>query len=82
MARTTGFIRDGKTGDQIAWIEDGKDVFSVATHEKFATVRGTDLYSLSGEFLNVHLENSDDIAAARNDTAALAQFKKLAGGSS
>jgi hypothetical protein len=45
-------------------------------------VRGTDLYSLSGEFLNVHLENSDDIAAARNDTAALAQFKKLAGGSS
>ncbi len=48
-----------QTGDQIAWIE-GKDVLSVASHEKFATVRGTDLYSLSGEFLNVHLENSDE----------------------
>jgi hypothetical protein len=78
MARTTGFIRNGKTGDQIAWIEDGKDVFSVATHEKFATVRGTDLYSLSGEFLNMHLESSDEITVAGNDAAALAQFRKLA----
>ena len=25
---TTGIIRDWKSGDQIAWIEDDRDVFS------------------------------------------------------
>jgi hypothetical protein len=79
---STGFIWDHKSSNQIAWIENGADVFSVATKRKFATVRGSDLYSLAGEFLGVHLENIDggnaDIAGTGNDSEALTRFKKLA----
>jgi hypothetical protein len=77
---STGFIWDRKTGEQIAWIENGTDVFSVATKRKFATVDGSDLYSLSGQLLGVHLENIDDGNAdiAGADTDALVRFKKLA----
>jgi hypothetical protein len=53
----SGFIWDRKTGEQVGWIQDGTDVYSVATERKFATLRGTDLYSLAGEYLDVHLEN-------------------------
>lgn len=78
----TGFIWDSRTGDQIAWIQDDGDVFSVATKRKFATVRGSDLYSLSGQFLGVHLENINggnaDIADVDTDGEALVRFKKLA----
>jgi hypothetical protein len=82
---STGFIWDRKSGNQIAWIEQGTDVFSVETKRKFATIRGSDLYSLAGEFLGVHLENLEnmdggipDVAGAGNDSEALARFKELA----
>ena len=52
------------------------------TKRKFATVRDGKLYSLSGEFLNVHLDNlyseSADLVSSAKDTEALAGFKKLA----
>jgi hypothetical protein len=80
----TGFIWDRKNGDQIAWIESGTDVFSAATKRKFATVRRSNLYSLTGEFLGVHLENVDggnaDIAGIGTGSEALARFKELARG--
>ena len=56
---TTGIIRDWKSGDQIAWIEDDRDVYSAATKHKFAVVRGFSLYSLSGQFLGVNLQGAD-----------------------
>jgi hypothetical protein len=33
------FIWDRRSGDQIAWIENDRDVYSVVTKQKFATVR-------------------------------------------
>jgi len=33
---TTEIIRDWKSGDQIAWIENDHDVYSVSTKHKFA----------------------------------------------
>jgi hypothetical protein len=52
----TDFVWDAK-GKQIAWIDRNHDVFSVATKEKFATVRNRELYSLQGERLNLHLQS-------------------------
>ena len=79
---STGFIWDRKSGKQIAWIEKDRDVYSVVTKQKFATVRDGKLYALNGQFLNVHLENLHDggfdLASGGNDTEALAKFKKLA----
>jgi hypothetical protein len=74
-------IWDRKTGKQIGWV-DGHDVYSSQTQEIFAPVRKDgNLYDLNGNFLNVHLENSEsgnpDLTGL--DTAALANFKKLAG---
>jgi len=76
MSNTTGHIYDPTTGEDIAWIV-GQDVFSVATKQKFATLRGTDLYSLDGKFLGVHLEEAFTIRS-ENDSAAVEQFSKLA----
>lgn len=73
---TTGIIRDWKSGDQIAWIEDDRDVFSVATKHKFATVRGVNLYSLTGRFLGVHLQGDPMEIAIQSE--AVARLKKLA----
>jgi hypothetical protein len=71
-----------KSGEQIAWIENDHDVYSVVTKRKFATVRDGKLYSLSGEFLNIHLDNlhseNADLVSGARDTEALAGFKKLA----
>jgi hypothetical protein len=78
----TSFIWDRQSGKQIAWIKNDHDVYSVVTKRKFATVRDGKLYSLSGEFLNVHLDNlyteSADLVSSAKDTEALAGFKKLA----
>jgi hypothetical protein len=76
MSKKTGNIYDPTTGEHIAWIV-GQDVFSVATNQKFATLRGTDLYSLDGQILGVHLEEAFTVHG-RSDTAAVAQFSKLA----
>ena len=79
---STGFIWDRKSGEQIAWIANDHDVYSIATKQKFATVRDGKLYALNGQFLNVYLENlhdgGADLASNASDTEALAQFKKLA----
>jgi hypothetical protein len=73
-------IWDRKTGNQIGWV-DGCDIYSSHTQKKFATVGENGLYDLHGDFLNVHLESSEggNPAPASPDTAALANFKKLAG---
>ena len=46
-------IWDRKTGEQIAWIENGHDVYSVGTKQKFATIYDGKLYALNGKFLNL-----------------------------
>ncbi len=38
------FIWDRRSGDQIAWIENDRDVYSVVTKQKFATVCDGKLY--------------------------------------
>lgn len=75
---TTGFIFDPTTGKQIAWIE-GTDVFSVATKEKFASLRGTELYSLKGEFLGVHVEEAGKVRSEQG-SGAVERFTSLAKG--
>jgi hypothetical protein len=81
----SGFIWDRKTGEQIAWIKDEIDVYSVATEQPFAKLLGGELYSLSGVLLNVHLESlhgdNVDLADTGSDADAVARFKKLASGS-
>ena len=76
MSKKTGHIYDPTTGEHIAWI-DGQDVFSVATEQKFATLRGTDLYSLDGKFLGAHLEEAFTVHG-KSDTAAVAHFSEVA----
>jgi hypothetical protein len=56
---TTGIIRDWKSGDQVAWIEDDRDVYSVATKHRFATIRGFNVYSLNGRFLGINVQGDD-----------------------
>jgi hypothetical protein len=73
---TGGFIFDPTTGEQIAWIV-GTDVFSVETKEKFAILRSTELYSLAGEFLGVHVEEAGRVRADK-DSTAVDRFTKLA----
>jgi hypothetical protein len=76
MANTSGFIFHTTTGEQIAWIV-GTDVFSVETKKKFATLRGTELYSLAGEFLGVHVAEAG-AAQGDKDSTAIERFTKLA----
>jgi hypothetical protein len=75
-------IWDRQTGKQIAWVENDHDVYSLATERKFATVRENgNLYSLDGQFLNVHLENLDAGGSALvSDPDTLARFIELANG--
>ena len=76
----TSFIWDRQSGKQIAWIENDHDVYSVVTKRKFATVRDGKLYSLSGEFLNVHLDNlyseSADLVSSAKDTESTGRVQK------
>ena len=74
---TTGIIRDWRSADQIAWIEDDCDVYSVATKHKFAMVRGFSLYSLSGQFLGINVQGTDPMEIGiPSDTAT--RLKRLA----
>jgi hypothetical protein len=76
-------IWDRKTGKQIGWVEEGRDVFSSTTEQKIATVREGNLYSLTGEPLNLSLEllegGEPRSNSAERQADALARFKKLAG---
>lgn len=76
MTNTTGHIYDPTTGEHIAWIVD-QEVFSVATQQKIAMLRGIDLHSLDGKFLGVHLEEAFTVHG-KNDAAAVARFTDLA----
>jgi hypothetical protein len=77
-------IWDRKTGKQIGWVADSRDVFSCATEQKIATVRDGNLYSLTGEPLNLSLELLEGGAprgvSPERQADAVARFKKLAGG--
>lgn len=74
---TTGIIRDWKSGDQIAWIEDDCDVYSAATKHKFAMVRSFCVYSLSGEFLGINLQGADPMEIGIPSETVL-RLKRLA----
>jgi hypothetical protein len=75
-------IWDRKTGEQIAWIENDHDVYSVATKQKFATVYDGKLYALNGKFLNLYLDHlhadGADLAISGRDIEAAARLKTLA----
>jgi hypothetical protein len=77
-------IWDRSTGKQIGWVADGSDVFSSVTQLKIATVRDSNLYSLTGEPLNLSLELLEGGASRgvspERQADAVARFKKLAGG--
>ena len=77
-------IWDRNTGKQIGWVADGHDVFSAATEQKIAMVRDGNLYSLTGDPLNLSLEVLEGGASrgvsAERQADAIARFKKLAGG--
>jgi hypothetical protein len=65
-------------GQQFAWIENGRDVFDNKTREKYATVgENGNLYSLKGEFLNIHLENINGGGSTSNPDTVV-KLKKLA----
>jgi hypothetical protein len=76
-------IWDRKTGKQLGWVADGRDVFSAATKQKFATVREGNLYSLTGKPLNLSLELLEGSEprgiGGERQADALARFTKLAG---
>jgi hypothetical protein len=66
-------------GNQIGWVENGRDVFSVETMRKFATTRDGQLFSLQGEPLDFHLTNLDDRHVGQvAQPKAEARFKKVA----
>ena len=75
-------IWDRSTGKQIGWVADGRDVFSSAIEQKIATVRDGNLYSLTGEPLNLSLEvlegGTPRGISPERQADAIAQFKKLA----
>jgi hypothetical protein len=76
-------IWDRKTGKQLGWVADGRDVYSSTTKQKIATVRDGNLYSLSGESLNLSLELLEGGmprgTSPERQADALARFKKLTG---
>jgi len=76
-------IWDRKTGKQLGWVADGREVYSAATEQKIATVHEGNLYALTGKPLNLSLEfleaGEPRGISAERQAAALARFKKLAG---
>lgn len=74
-------IWDRTTGKQLGWVADGRDVFSCATEKKIATLRKGNLYSLTGEPLNISLGllESDDAQSSERQADAVTRFKQLAG---
>jgi len=76
-------IWDKRTGKKIGWVADSRNVFSSATKQKIATVREGNLYSLTGEPLNLSLEllegGEPRGISGERQADALARFKKLAG---
>jgi hypothetical protein len=74
-------IWDKRTGKQLGWVADGRDVFSCETEKKIATLRDGNLYSLKGEPLNISLGllEGGDAQSGEQQSDAVARFKKLAG---
>jgi hypothetical protein len=72
-------ISDTLTGEQVAFVEDGREVFSIGADKQspklVATVRDGRLYSLAGEPLNIWL--SDLHGSADVSRAAIAGLRKL-----
>jgi hypothetical protein len=79
---TTGHIWDRNTGRQLAWIQNDRDVYSVETGKKFATVRDRELFSLQDEPLNLHLQDLHGQGVGQvgkeGESDVLRRFKKLA----
>jgi len=75
-----GFVRDPETNEIFGWAEDGF-VFDIETRRrKIFALRGSDLYSLNDEFLNLHLGNSDGSDLRMSDVSrpeVLAKLRKL-----
>ncbi len=67
-----GLIYAADTGECIAWIKNGDELYSVASRRKFATIRNGELYSLTGEPLGLTLADLND------DPNVVEKFKVLA----
>ena len=71
-----GFIYETNSGARIAWVENGDELYSVATRRKFATIKNGVAYSLTGEPLGLTL--ADLNSQMTSDPDLLAHFKALA----
>ena len=69
-------IWDKTTSDQLGWVEDG-NVFSCETEKKIATLRDGNLFSLTGEPLNMSLQLLEDAGGGERQANAVARFKNL-----
>jgi hypothetical protein len=77
-AMTTGFIYHDN-GRRIAWVENDRDVFSVATEKKIATMQDGQLHSLQGQPLRLRLQDGGLVPTKEGGSDALGQFLKLCG---
>jgi hypothetical protein len=76
-----GFVRHPETNETFGWAQDGF-VFDIETRKrKMFALRGSDLYSLNGESLDLHLKNTEGgdlrMAGGGNQPVALAKFQEL-----
>jgi hypothetical protein len=71
---TIGYIHD-RYGCA-AWIDEKRDVYSARTGRQIAVLRGVDLFSLTGQFIGVHLEAGGG-ALSGNDSEAVRRFTEL-----
>ncbi len=67
-----GLIYAADTGECIARIKNGDELYSVASRRKFATLKNGELYSLTGVPLGLTL------ADLNNDPDVVQKFKALA----
>ncbi len=70
-------IWDTRTGEQLGFVEDGKDVFRLEGNKPrhIATVRDGWLYALTGKPTNIRL--ADLHSSTETSSASVAAFKEL-----
>jgi len=69
-----GYIND--SNGCAAWIDDKHDVYSARTGHLIAKERNTNLFSLKGEFIGIHLESGESLFG-ENDSGAIKSFTEL-----
>jgi hypothetical protein len=66
-------------GRRVAWIENNRDVFSMASEKKIATVQDGQLHSLPGHPLNLRLQDAGLVLTKEGGSDGLRQFLNLCG---